>query len=555
MTRHSTNHNRGFTLIELALVLFIAGLLIGGGVSGFTALKEGNIQRRTDLSFERIGQKLSLFALEQGRLPCPAADINGNEQASCGGNDGYGLIPFEAIDLAPADMRDGWGRLIRYAVDPDLTHEDSLPCDNAALLTPTGSLALRDANDTESNVAFMLLSHGKNGHGALMPSGTPYAESATAARPEEFENSSNGDPLLFYYESASGSFFDDKLYSRNAADLLYDTGCRYTAFSNNNGNTGGPGNDTADIGFDNDSDDDGQSDALDFIVTPENSGQGMANPILSGSGTTDDPYSFALGTDDGNYRSCLWWPDNIDFTGKVIRAYVAFSMEEDPTGNGAPGNGFTLAFLPGTTTVSSTLCGGRGANMGYRSSGGEDLPSPRFGVEVDTAFNLGNGFYDPANNHTAILFDSNTHTDAFGPRCRLTVGANPVPGTGTPGLGEGCYPGPVQNWLEDGDDVWHSLRIEVHSPGYATAAGHSASDNPCMSDNKPMMRVWINNLATDCSNCDDLSADRHVSPTLQECLPTSEATQDSLKFGFTHSSTGPSGTITLTDFGLGSFSP
>jgi prepilin-type N-terminal cleavage/methylation domain-containing protein len=121
---------RGFTLVELAVVLAIVSLLLGAMMLTLSAQVEirnrGDTQRRLDDAKEL----LLAFAVVRGRLPCPATTTsNGDESFSSGDatsggtctlttHDGF--LPAAAIGFAPADPSgyalDAWNNRIRYAV-------------------------------------------------------------------------------------------------------------------------------------------------------------------------------------------------------------------------------------------------------------------------------------------------------------------------------------------------------------------------------------------------------------------------------------------------------
>jgi len=128
VTRLLRNFTRGFTLVEIAVVLFILAALLTGLLAPLTAQvdqrKTSDTQRTLDLAMEAlIG-----FAAANGRLPCPASLVS-NGAEDCAGtlngvNNVYtGYYPAAALGIGPVDAQgyllDAWAQpqnRIRYSV-------------------------------------------------------------------------------------------------------------------------------------------------------------------------------------------------------------------------------------------------------------------------------------------------------------------------------------------------------------------------------------------------------------------------------------------------------
>ena len=135
---HSKTH--GFTLAELAIVLVIVALLIGGLTVSLSTSRDIANEKETQKQLALINEALLGFAAGQSRLPCPAtAGSNGRETfctnalpAACGAElytvqphgrcaDFFNaFVPAATLGLSPTDDQgfaiDAWGNRLRYAV-------------------------------------------------------------------------------------------------------------------------------------------------------------------------------------------------------------------------------------------------------------------------------------------------------------------------------------------------------------------------------------------------------------------------------------------------------
>jgi prepilin-type N-terminal cleavage/methylation domain-containing protein len=123
----------GFTLVEIAVVLVIFGLMLGGLFIPLSAQIEMRNYNDTAKKLEDIKEALIGYAMINGRLPCPATtSSNGLEDGSGGvcttpdaNNQVYiGFLPAATLGIYPQDGSgyavDAWGsnsiNRIRYAV-------------------------------------------------------------------------------------------------------------------------------------------------------------------------------------------------------------------------------------------------------------------------------------------------------------------------------------------------------------------------------------------------------------------------------------------------------
>jgi len=102
----------GFSLVELAVVLAVLGLLAGTLVAPLAARIDASQRRAADAMLEDIENALIGFALLQRRLPCPDAG-DGTEQTSCVFSSDSRL-PWRTLGLPQTDP---WGEPWRYRPD------------------------------------------------------------------------------------------------------------------------------------------------------------------------------------------------------------------------------------------------------------------------------------------------------------------------------------------------------------------------------------------------------------------------------------------------------
>ena len=174
----------GFSLIEMAFVLVIITLLLGGLLVPFTTQVEQRRIAETQKAMEEIKEALLGYAIAKGHLPCPAVDaINGIAQASCPLEapdvNVTGFLPWATLGIARSDA---WGRLYRYAVTEDFAKPFTLDTpdkpDKINLNTRASDGSL---TTLASNAAAVVISHGKNGYGGKYEGGISDVAPAVSA--------------------------------------------------------------------------------------------------------------------------------------------------------------------------------------------------------------------------------------------------------------------------------------------------------------------------------------------------------------------------------------
>ena len=145
---------RGFTLIEVLVVLLIFGVLIAMAAVITRAVTAAQKRSLTATRMATVEAAMVQFVLQQRRLPCPAdgtvASTNNNvgvegarNAGGCTGNQQAGMLPWRALALTESEVTDGWERRFTYRVDPALAADNRLDmswCDPAgteAAATPS----------------------------------------------------------------------------------------------------------------------------------------------------------------------------------------------------------------------------------------------------------------------------------------------------------------------------------------------------------------------------------------------------------------------------------
>ncbi len=158
-----TDKSTGFTLIELAVVLFIVGLLLAGLFTPVATSIDRERRQKLEREYEQIEEALIGFVIIKGRFPCPdcpdaitgdcaavaaGEENDGGEDVDGGGTCRVGTGPQVEGNLPWADLgvtgRDPWGRILAYQVQQN--HADDI--------NGTG----KDNCSTRTGVSFQLCS-------------------------------------------------------------------------------------------------------------------------------------------------------------------------------------------------------------------------------------------------------------------------------------------------------------------------------------------------------------------------------------------------------------
>ncbi len=143
--------NNGFSLIEIAIVLFIISLLIGHLLTPISTQIDLRRYKQTQKTLEEIKEALLGFASIHGRLPYPASNQKtGRQDSTLYTKEGY--LPWADLGVGRVDA---WGNPFRYRAE-----------DDQKIFWNGSELRVKDnltTNSGDSRVAAIILSTGKNG--------------------------------------------------------------------------------------------------------------------------------------------------------------------------------------------------------------------------------------------------------------------------------------------------------------------------------------------------------------------------------------------------------
>lgn len=161
-------HQEGFTLIELAIVLVIIGILIGSFLGTLGARIDNTRRAETRDALDKIKLSLYGFAISQvpARLPCPDTDNDGLEDivgASCSTLTSPGNLPWATLGISRGDA---WASTYSYWVADE--YSSTVGFTLATDATGVGQIDDNTGgNLVSNNVAAVILSHGKNLYGSI----------------------------------------------------------------------------------------------------------------------------------------------------------------------------------------------------------------------------------------------------------------------------------------------------------------------------------------------------------------------------------------------------
>lgn len=199
---------KGFSLVEMAIVTVIIGLILGGLLIPLSSQIEKRDRDETRQTLKEIEKALIGYAITNGRLPCPDTNSppDGAENRSSTCTRAEGILPWRDLGLGQSDA---WNQPFLYRVTRNFAdNTDGTGCSTPTSgisfeLCSNGDIQILDARGGSAiaqNIPAIVISHGKNWAFANSPTNDP----------DEFENGNNNRTFVDHsYSSRNGNEFDD----------------------------------------------------------------------------------------------------------------------------------------------------------------------------------------------------------------------------------------------------------------------------------------------------------------------------------------------------------
>jgi len=225
----------GFTLVEVAIVLVIVGLLIGSFIGTVASRIDMTLRNETSAELEEIKNVLMAYAFSkapQPYLPCPDITVppDGLEDRTMGICDAVGAVgtlPWRDLGLG---FDDAWGARYRYWVSSNYTDSNTGFTLASADVGGGNSLIQTRLGDVNTNIVqnavAVIFSHGKNGLGGVSVSGInlPPIPAVGNGHDDENENVDANSVFMSRLPSEEGSaaiggVYDDILIWINSYEI------------------------------------------------------------------------------------------------------------------------------------------------------------------------------------------------------------------------------------------------------------------------------------------------------------------------------------------------
>lgn len=254
----SMRNARGFTLVEVLVVLIIFGIVLTMAAAVTRGLAAGQKRSNTVTRMQTVDAAIAQFVAVQKRMPCPANGTLASTANNAGvevapdvngcSNQANGVVPWVSLGLAETDATDGWDHRFTYRTEQSLGKTmDMSQCDpagtggaTAGACTPgcastslatctapqnflsgkglqirnvAGTVVMNPAGLPATGAAYVVISAGETGGGAFLNTGV-IGTTTTTDGTEEQKNYANFAGAGYYVDDsisdvAGATHFDD----------------------------------------------------------------------------------------------------------------------------------------------------------------------------------------------------------------------------------------------------------------------------------------------------------------------------------------------------------
>jgi prepilin-type N-terminal cleavage/methylation domain-containing protein len=248
----------GFTLVEMAVVVVIIGILMAMGLATANSYMQNTQRATTKDRADYVRDAMIAYFTANHRLPCPDNGSNvvvggprdgvedrlvggANPDVTSGCTTALGTVPFLTLGIAREKAIDAYGNFITYRLDTARNwHLTStfpaqvlpsppnpfVPCSPPGIIPPVAGLSVYSAPAVQqTNVAaVVLISHGPNGLGAWNQ-GTTNASRNTLPAIAGEQGNTVAAPVApagyraYVYSDSAAAPFDDVVQQMGLADI------------------------------------------------------------------------------------------------------------------------------------------------------------------------------------------------------------------------------------------------------------------------------------------------------------------------------------------------
>jgi Tfp pilus assembly protein PilE len=231
----SSNSQGGFSLIELAMIMIIMGVLTVPLLQRYQVYKEEELRDKTSIAFSSVNEAIGAFYMENGYYPCPADrsipfnDPDHGESVencttevplgSCSANNGIchggggggsvlGGVPYATLNIPYTDAIDGYDNYMNYVVS-DTYANAGTAWDETRVGTLTLEVNIMGSSEIQNQLLYGLISQGANHKGAFNTYGREIL--ACTAGTADFQNCNNDSTFIRADRSErdDNNYFDD----------------------------------------------------------------------------------------------------------------------------------------------------------------------------------------------------------------------------------------------------------------------------------------------------------------------------------------------------------